>query len=32
MARYIGLDAHSKNSVYVIQDENGKGTLVNQIG
>ena len=24
MARYIGLDAHSKNCVYVIQDENGK--------
>lgn len=23
MARYVGLDAHSKNSVYVIQDENG---------
>jgi hypothetical protein len=24
MARYIGLDAHSKNCVYVIQDEHGK--------
>ena len=24
MARYVGLDAHSKNCVYVIQDENGK--------
>jgi len=24
MARYVGLDAHSKSSVYVIQDENGK--------
>lgn len=23
MERYVGLDAHSKNSVYVIQDENG---------
>jgi transposase len=23
MARYVGLDAHSKNSVFVIQDENG---------
>jgi transposase len=23
MARYVGLDAHSKNCVYVIQDENG---------
>lgn len=26
MARYVGLDAHSKNSVYVIQDEHGKVT------
>jgi transposase len=25
MARYVGLDAHSKRCVYVIQDENGKG-------
>ena len=24
MARYVGLDAHSKRCVYVIQDENGK--------
>jgi len=24
MARYVGLDAHSKNCVYVIQDEHGK--------
>lgn len=24
MARYVGLDAHSKNCVYVIQDENGR--------
>lgn len=24
MPRYVGLDAHSKNCVYVIQDENGK--------
>ena len=24
MARYVGLDAHSKHSVYVIQDGNGK--------
>jgi transposase len=24
MARYVGLDAHSKNSVFVIQDENGR--------
>ena len=24
MERYVGLDAHSKNCVYVIQDENGK--------
>jgi transposase len=24
MTRYVGLDAHSKNCVYVIQDENGK--------
>lgn len=24
MARYVGLDAHSKRSVYVIQDEQGK--------
>src|SRR4030067_160261 len=24
MARYVGLDAHSKNCVYVIQDEQGK--------
>jgi len=24
MTRYVGLDAHSKNSVYVIQDGNGK--------
>jgi transposase len=24
MARYIGLDAHSKNCVYAIQDEHGK--------
>lgn len=24
MARYVGLDAHSKNCVYVIEDENGK--------
>jgi transposase len=24
MERYVGLDAHSKNSVYVIQDESGK--------
>src|SRR4030066_1450332 len=24
MARYVGLDAHSKNCVYVIQDEDGK--------
>lgn len=24
MARYVGLDAHSKSCVYVIQDENGK--------
>lgn len=23
-ARYVGLDAHSKNSVYMIQDENGR--------
>ena len=24
MARYVGLDAHSKRCVYVIQDELGK--------
>ena len=24
MARYVGLDAHSKNCVYVIEDEHGK--------
>lgn len=24
MARYVGVDAHSKNSVYVIQDEDGR--------
>ena len=24
MARYVGLDAHSKRSVFVIQDENGR--------
>ena len=24
MTRYVGLDAHSKRCVYVIQDENGK--------
>jgi transposase len=24
MARHVGLDAHSKNSVFMIQDENGK--------
>src|SRR3982751_3186510 len=23
-ARYVGLDAHSKNCVYMIQDENGR--------
>jgi transposase len=25
MERYVGLDAHSKKCVYVIQDENGRG-------